>query len=188
LADQTRRLLAGARQGDRGALEALLDRLRPRLVLWVGARLSERLRREADPEDVVQEILLAVHEGLPRFRGEDERAFLSWLFTVAENRIRDLADYVGAEKRQRRDPVHRSQTSPSAAAARGEMIERLAGALECIPEDYREVIRLRRFEGLDTARIAARMRRSENAVRLLYFRGIRTLQREMGAQGETNAR
>ncbi len=176
-----------AREGDAAAREALLERLRPRLVLWASARLGHALRAEAEPEDVAQEALLAVHKRLDEFKGDDRRAFLGWVFTVAENRIRDLADRAGAEKRRRADLPRREQTTPSQAAARAELAGRLAQAVARLDEQYRQVIQMRRFEELEVTEIARRLDRSENAVRILYCRAIAALREGMKQEGRDSA-
>lgn len=172
--------LRDAQAGDDRAREALLERLRPRLVLWAATRMSPSLRAKLEPEDAAQEILLALHRSLGQFQGGDDRAFRAWLFTVAENRIRDLAEKAGALKRRTPEPLRRSQTSPSRGAIRTEMAAKVREALTRLPEDYRRVIQLRRFEEMDTADVAKAMDRSANAVRVLYCRALQALREEMG--------
>lgn len=171
----TQELVRSAQGGDEAARGVLLERLRPRIVLWCASSLPARLRPICDAEDVAQDILISVHGGLAGFRGSDTRSFHAWVFRVAGNRIRDLLDYAGAEKRKLPPAVSFSQTSPSEAAMRGEARDRVRRALETIPEDYREVVRMRRIEELEFPDIAAAMGRSENAVRILYFRALRAL-------------
>ena len=177
--DQTIQDVAAARAGKTAARDALFDRLRPRLVLWAASRMSAALRAKYEPEDVAQEVLLAMHRSLDRFEGDSDRAFKAWLFTVAENRIRDLVDSANALKRRTPEPRTVMQTSPSMGAARNEMTEKLREAILRLPDDYRRVIQLRRFEELDTGEVGRRMERSANAVRILYFRAISALREEM---------
>lgn len=169
----------GALEGDVSAKGELLDHVHQRLELWVTTRLSSSLRAKVEPQDVVQETMLAVHRGLHGFEGDD-RAFLRWLFTIAENRIRDLVEHFGAKKRQRPDPVPHDQTTPSRAAMRNEMAVRVRDALTRLSEPHRQVIQLRRFEERDVGEIAEAMDRSENAVRVLYCRAIQALRAELG--------
>ena len=89
----TRTLLLNALDGSKDARGDLLERLRPRIVLWASARLSADLRAKIEPEDVAQEVLLSVHKGLDAFDDTGEKPFFAWLFRVAENRIRDFVDY-----------------------------------------------------------------------------------------------
>jgi RNA polymerase sigma-70 factor (ECF subfamily) len=185
--EQTRRILVAALQGDAEARGALLERLRPRIVLWVGTRLSDQLKAKVEAEDVAQDILVAIHEGLGGFEGDDDRAFLSWLFRVAENRIRDLVDHFGALKRQLPAPLAFTQTSPSSHAARKELTARMRDALARLSEPHRRVIQLRRFEELEIPAVAAAMGRTESAVRTLYCRAVQALKDEMQRSGAVPA-
>jgi RNA polymerase sigma-70 factor (ECF subfamily) len=178
--DATEHQLAALRGGDKEARGALLERLRPRLVLWASSRMSDRLRARLTAEDAAQEILLALHRSLDQFRGGDVRAFRAWVFTVAENRVRDLAREAGALKRETPEPRAGSATTPSGHAMRNEAAERVRDALARLPDDYRRVIQLRRFEELEPAEVAAALDRSPNAVRILYCRAIQALRKEMG--------
>jgi RNA polymerase sigma-70 factor (ECF subfamily) len=173
--EETRHLIAGALEGNPSARTRLLERLRPRIVLWVSSRLSSQLREVVDAEDVAQEILISVHRGLDDFEDRGDRAFFAWLFTIARHRINDLSDYVKAEKRKPIEPIGVSPTTPGQAAIRSEEFERLREALLCLPDDYRRVIELRRLEERDTKEVAAEMDRSENAVRILYYRALQSL-------------
>lgn len=177
--DQTTQLLASALGGDDDARGALLERLRPRIVLWVTARMSPALKAKVDPEDVAQDVLLAVHRGLDGFEVRGHAAFLGWLFRVAENRIRDQIDHWSAQKRKPPEPMTFTQTSPVTAADRKERVGVVRRALDELPEDYREVIRLRRFQELESSEVARIMDRSENAVRVLYCRALKALGRHI---------
>jgi len=180
--DRTDQDLRAALQGDGEARGELLERLRPRLVLWASTRMSPALRAGLEPEDAAQEILLALHKSLDQFRGDNAQAFRAWLFTVAENRLRDLADHATALKRKPLSRISFSQTSPSQAAMRTEMATKVRQALERLSEDYRTVIQLRRFEELDTPVVAEAMNRSPTAVRVLYCRAIQALRTEMSRE------
>ena len=94
---ETQLLVERAAGGDAIAQGDLLERLRPRLVLWCANRMAAALRAKVQPEDVAQEVLLALHKALPAFEARGGRAgFLRWVFRIAENRIRDLVDHHGA--------------------------------------------------------------------------------------------
>lgn len=143
--------------------------------------MSPFLRSKLDPEDVAQEVLLAVHKDFATLRGDEDGAFFRWLFTVAENRIRDLADHHGALKRRLPPPHSFTQTSPSDAASRREDLDRMNVALGGLSDVHREVIVLVRIEDRGVAGAAQRLGRSENAVRLLYCRALKALRASIGA-------
>ena len=74
--------------------------------------------------------------------------------------------------------------SPSASIQRRESAQTLSEMLAELPEDYREVIRLRHQEGLDFAAIGEQMGRSSGAVRMLWLRSIKRLRSLYDRGGE----
>jgi RNA polymerase sigma-70 factor, ECF subfamily len=173
--------ISRALAGDGAAREQLLARMRPRLVLWAASRMSAELRASYDAEDVAQEVLLAVHRDFDRLAPREPEQFLPWLFGVGDHRVRDLVDRVRAAKRNGEPPAAPTVRSPSSLAGLREDADRLLRAIETLPADYREVLRLRRFEDLATTEVGRRMGRTEGAVRVLYFRAVGALRDAMGA-------
>jgi RNA polymerase sigma-70 factor (ECF subfamily) len=181
---ETQVLVEQAVGGDGGAQGELLERLRPRIVLWCGNRMSPRLRSKVQAEDVAQEVLLDVHRALPGFDPSGgRRAFLGWVFRIAENRIRDLVDHHGALKRRTVTPRSFTQTSPPSVVARADLIQHMRAAMEDLSEDYCTVIRLRRLEELDIEEVAERLGRSRGATHTLYWRAMEALRAAMKHRG-----
>jgi RNA polymerase sigma-70 factor (ECF subfamily) len=144
--------------------------------------MSDDLRSKVDPEDVAQEVLLAVHQGFQGFDRTRPAGFMGWLFTIAENRIRDLAKHFAARKRHPLEAMQRSQTSPSARLARAESLDRMRTALERLPAAYREIIRLRSIQERSYAEIAEQTDRTEGACRVLYCRALAALRDALEAR------
>src|ERR671913_86788 len=72
-------LVARAQEGDRAALEAVIDGVRDRIY-----NLALRmLWHPADAEDATQEILIRIITHLGSFRGES--AFTTWIYRIASN-------------------------------------------------------------------------------------------------------
>ncbi|MGL4513060.1 MAG: sigma-70 family RNA polymerase sigma factor [Lacipirellulaceae bacterium] len=165
------------------------------LKLVVAAQLDDRLRTRVSSSDVVQETFYEAHRDFPSFRGASPDEFLGWLRRILMNNLlRAVELHVKAAKRDVRREVpldraepagsgvaggarmqHPSQETPSACFERQENAEELASLLDSLPDDYREVLRLRHQEGLDFAAIADRMGRTAGAVRMLWLRGIKRL-------------
>jgi RNA polymerase sigma-70 factor (ECF subfamily) len=182
--DDTGRFFLDARGGDDAAWNDFLRRLRPWLVLWVASRLSDALRAKEDPEDIAQDVLADLEKERDRTRGMDWRPFLGYVKQVAENTIRDLVRRGNADKRRERPPPgSHSQTSPSTAAARRDLLHKVHEALGRLPEDHRLVIRLRRLEERPDSEVAQIMGRSEVAVRVLYCRALKELKHALGQDG-----
>lgn len=179
--NSTRDLIGRAKSGDRAAYGSLIDRFSDRLTALVSSRIGPGLRDELDVEDVVQETFTRALEDLERFQWTGDDAFMRWLGSIAENRIRK-----GARKKGRSPRVEhileipKDETSPSRALQREERFERLEKALAKLPQDYREVIRLSRVEGLKIKEVAKRMGRSQNAVKQLVVRALRRLKEVFG--------
>jgi RNA polymerase sigma-70 factor (ECF subfamily) len=179
-------LLARAREGDKAALSALVERHHEQLLRVVRIRLGRGMRALLESGDVVQETYQALVQeigGLRLERGDD---LVQWLARVATNRIRDAHDRAHAARRdvgreRPLDPVDAasgepppalaaSQTSPSDAAWRSEVREALDAAIASLPEDWREAILLRDYCGASWERIAEALGRPVHASQQLHQR------------------
>jgi RNA polymerase sigma-70 factor (ECF subfamily) len=69
--------------------------------------------------------------------------------------------------------------SPSGVADQREQQLLLAEVLDRLPNDYRDILVLRHLEDLPHAEVAARMNRSEGAVRMLWVRALARLRQEV---------
>ncbi|TWU10945.1 ECF RNA polymerase sigma factor SigW [Allorhodopirellula heiligendammensis] len=196
-ANHLSQLIDAAREGDSDALGELLDSYRRFLVFLARAGLHNHMQGKADPSDIVQEVCLAAHGNISEFRGESVEEFAAWLRSILSNILAmHVRKYLGTQKRdprleQRLDQSLASATgflqsqlagnvtSPSQNIARDEALLQLAGALEDLPEDYRQVIVLRHVEGLPFAEIASSMGRSVDSVEKLWVRGLAKLKAVM---------
>jgi len=191
------RLIEKARQGDHGAMAALIDRHARELREYIQAELGDRLRQRLESADVMQQVCLDALEGVKKFVDRGEGSFLAWLRRIAANRICDVdrrafqTERRGGEVRMSDleddpsvrnllDRLSKSVTTPSRAAGREEHIALLARALEGLSEPHREVVRLRYLEQLDVDETAKRMGRSERAVRSLSVRALIQLKELLG--------
>ncbi|MBN1420191.1 MAG: sigma-70 family RNA polymerase sigma factor [Planctomycetes bacterium] len=176
-----RGLVERAREGDREAFGRLVERYQGRMEALVSARMGGLVRGTAEVADITQETFARALRSLETFRWRGEESFLRWLGGIAENLIAKAAN------REKRHGLLRlegdsagSDPSPSKVLRREERFRRLEQALEALPPDYREVIRLARIEGLKHEEIAARMNRSHAAVRQLLIRALRQLRERFG--------
>lgn len=166
-------------------MDEFFARIRPRLEVWVSARLGRKLRARVQAEDVVQEILLKTWEALPGFEDRGGNSFHGWLFTIAEHRIAEWSDRFKARKR---DPAREEQahsriegplTSPSLAASRKEEGAGLWEAVAALPVRYRDILRLRRLEELSNEEAAVRMKITPKNASVLYVRALEALRKRM---------
>ena len=101
--------------------------------------------------------------------------------TIAERRIADADDYFKAQRRSaEREQIlemslRGSMTSPITRAVRRENHESLIEALAALPQQYRDAIRLVRFEGHSYAEAAKVLGKSEGAVSQSLVRALKAL-------------
>jgi len=150
-------LLAAARDGDRAALEKLLERHQAQVY-----RFSMKMCREPeDAQDVLQETLLAMARGVREFRGAS--SISTWLYTVARSfcikkrRRSKFApegpslDAAGSsEAAALADPAR----SPDEALASKQIEQALERAIRALDPKYREALLLRDVEGLTAPEVA----------------------------------
>lgn len=183
-------LIARARAGSDEALGLLLNRYRPYLRLLAQRGLGTDVQSRVDPSDVVQRVFLDAHRDWAAFRGQAEPELVAWLRRILENNVSEtVGEHVRAQKRSTRKEksltesgdralasnLAADQSSPSQRAMRSEAAVFLAQAVETLPEDQREAIRLRYMEGWTLTQIAEHFDRSQVAVAGLLKRGLRGL-------------
>jgi RNA polymerase sigma-70 factor (ECF subfamily) len=191
-------LLALARAGDGCARGRLLEHYRGYLVLLARLQIGRRLQGKADASDVVQETFLEAHRDFGQFQGDSEGELAGWLRRILASNLANLVrHYLGTRRRDVRlerqlaaelDESSRALdgalaadgSSPSQQAARRELAVILAGALEQLPDDHRDVIVLRHIEGLTFPEVAVRMGRSLDVVKKLWPRALGRLRRLLG--------
>lgn len=195
--DELENWVERARDGDEGALRALLQRYLPDLHAYVRLRAGRMLLARESSADLVQSICREVLGELEGFEYRGERAFRSWLYTVAQRKLATRYHYHLAQRRdvgrEVRLPApaftdtsraevdladsYAALLSPSRRLAAKQFVERVEEAFASLPDHYREVVLLSRSEGLTHGQIAQRMGRSEGSVRMLLSRALAELAR-----------
>ena len=178
------RLTALAADGDRGALEALLEHHIPELSAFVRRRASPLLRSRESSSDLVQSVCREVLENAGRFRHASGTAFRQWLFATALRKLVDRRDFWMAQRRDalREVPLEAdgatsndSDSTPSRSAIVREEMERLERAFQLLDDDQRRIVTLAHFVGLSRREIAQELGKSEGAVRVALHRALARL-------------
>lgn len=181
MAEDIEDLLARARRGESLALDRLLDRYRSRIRSLVRKKLGDGLRKNVESSDIVQSVCLEAVRGIAEADLTSEEGLLAWLARLADNTIKDKNRYFKAQKRRVEaqpddgeflglSQVPGTGPTPSRDLGRVERMEFLMQALKRLPEDYRRVILLVRFEKKSHEEAARIMGRSERATRMLLAR------------------
>lgn len=174
-------------------LAAYIESHRAQLLGYIHNNLGPALRRKLEPDDIVQDVLVTALASPAQFEIPGRDPF-KLLCQIAEQRIIDAhRHHVAAQKRSadREVSIERpaaadqgfgfidllvaSMTSPSQAFSRDQREFRLQQAVECLPEDQREALRLRYVDGLPTKEVARKMGKTDGAVRVLLSRTLTRL-------------
>jgi RNA polymerase sigma-70 factor (subfamily 1) len=185
-------LVARIRTKDRDALAEFITRRTPALLAFIERKLGSALRGKLEPQDVLQDVSVKAFRELPNTDFTTLEPF-GWLCHLAEQCIVDASRHFNAGKRDsgREMPgnvpvgegsqdlvalLAASMTTPTQAVVRNEREQRLLEALATFPEDHREALRLRYVEGLSTKEIAAKVGKTDVAIRVLLSRLVHRLQ------------
>lgn len=140
-------------------------------------------RSRAEAEDLVQETLVRAYRFWASFRpGSSVRA---WLFTILRNtfitryhrqgREKALAEGLELEQDVHDGPIPSAAPSPEQAVGHLALRERIDGALQRLPADYRMAVVLADIEGLSYKEIAEAMECPIGTVMSRIYRGRRLL-------------
>ena len=154
------RLLSEYREGDVGAFEVLLGRYRIPLFNVVLRSVRDRGRAE----EIYQDVWMRVVERAEDFRGDAK--FSTWLYAIARNQCIDhqrkmkFRSHASLDSTRAPDGASlgdrladRAPSTERLAAAR-RMQERIAIAVQELPEEQREVFLLRQLQGMAFAEVA----------------------------------
>jgi len=175
----------GGRQFARGDEAALVERARhdpqafgelyERYVAGIYAFAYARLNSRTGAEDATSEVFVRALRGLHRYR-QTEKPFGAWLYRITANLV--------ADQYRRRRPLASVDDLPDSALPSIDfaeaVLERVArralwDEVDRLPRQQRMAITLRFCSDQSNADVAQLMDKSTDAIKLLVFRGIRTL-------------
>src|SRR5262245_991827 len=182
--EPTMELVIRARNGDRMATEALLERCLPQLQRWAHGRLPAAARGSLDTNDLVQDAALNLVKRLELFEPRHVGAMQGYLRQSVINRIRDEVRKIGrhAPPTELSEDHPSDRTSPLEAAIQSEAYERYRQALSRREPKDRELIVARVEIQWSVAEIAQRFgMRTVDATRMAVSRAVRRLSEHMRA-------
>jgi RNA polymerase sigma-70 factor (ECF subfamily) len=168
-------LAVRAKDGDRLALEALVERHAPRVRRLTAYLLDD----PQDAEDAAQEALAKVLTRIDQFRGEAR--FATWLHSLVTNTCRDLGE---RQRRRRHQPL---EAAPEQAAAGGphdlacqrEQRATLARGMDGLSDDQRQVMVMKDVLSLSYEEIADALEMPVGTVKCHAHRGRARMRRAL---------
>jgi RNA polymerase sigma factor (sigma-70 family) len=180
--DQGHRLagfMQSAQDGDGEAYAVLLHEVASLLRTIVGRRL--RTVQRPDIEDLVQDILLSLHQARATY--DPTQPFMPWLMAITRHRVAD-----GARRYARRASNEVvcdafPELAASAARARPDPEQHaLARAMAQLPFRQQQAIELVKLREMSVGEAAAITGTSVGAIKVAVHRGLTALRRAMGVK------
>lgn len=168
-------LVLAWRAGDGDAAAALAERYFPAVLAYF------KVRAPVAAHDLAQRTFLAAQEALPRFRGDS--SFRTFLFSIARNL--KLQHYEGRGRmpawQEADSKLGQEGPSPSTAVRVLEAHNQVRNLVDCLPEEFREVVSLFYWDDMSVQEIAQLLKMPEGTVKSRLHRGRAILRRTLGA-------
>ena len=173
---QVGELVARAQQGDSQAFAELYETYSPVVYRFLRRRLDGS---DEVVQDLTADVFVKVYEKLDRYV-ERGLPFTAWLYRIAHNH---LVDYLRTLPRYQASSLDEGVevAEHHSGSAFGRVLDRetLEPALARLTAEQRQTVELRFFAGLSVAETAARMGRSDEAVKKLQARALANLRRAL---------
>ena len=175
-------LIERAKQGEGWAIDLLVKAHQP----VIARRIRSMCRNDADVEDIVQEVMITMFRKLDGFEGKSSLA--TWLYRIATNA------FLLHERRKRRDRLtfienepyedetgtfswypYEEWTDGFTRVYERELLDSVSEAMEALPESYRQVLLLRRRDGLSLKQVSRLAKITVSSVKSRQYRAKQML-------------
>jgi RNA polymerase sigma-70 factor (ECF subfamily) len=172
-------IIERALQGESGAFAAIVDAYKG-MIFNLAFRMTGNRQ---DAEDLSQEIFIKAYRNLRQF--DRRKRFFTWLYTIGLNVIRNHVKKKGRAT-IREDAARNSYNPGTDRDSHAELdfmqaqeVGRLEVCLMDLPDDLREAVVLRFYQGLSFEDIASVSDASAGAVKMRVYRGLERLKQLM---------
>lgn len=183
-------LVNRAREGCGEATKELLNRVRPHVRNIAASVFPAVLSARTDASDITQEVLLVVGRQLPKFQGNSNGEFLSWLRQIIRSVRSDFLDHhfgaakrsVSREERGSGQIPKNSLKAPSLSFDRRDEVQFI---LDRLPPQLSKVLKLVFVDGLCLSEAAAKLECDPTTARTRMREALRVAGRLLsGMKGE----
>ncbi len=192
-------LIQRAVEGDGDALQQLIIYYHGPLYGIIEGRMDAALRRYVGPEDILQQAYIAAFGSIRQCNFDGPGRFYKWLERIALDRLMKVERDLRRKKRDigRQVDIPSTDSSsthfdllkrmtnddptPSRHLAKREASAAVLSSMARLTEDQRSVVRMRFLEDQPVSEIAAKLSKSEPAIHMLSFRGLKSLRQWLGS-------
>jgi RNA polymerase sigma-70 factor (ECF subfamily) len=174
---------------DMAALGKLFEEHGPKLLAMVQRRLDPALAPRIGPEEILNEAFFDARRKWHNFKNNSAMTPYAWLYRIVMDRLIEVWRHENRDCRDRDREMHwpeRSSiqlglglvnpgTSPSEAAARAELQERMRQTLQLLGARDQEILWMRHYDELSFKEAALVLGLTESAATLRYVRALRRL-------------
>lgn len=172
----TTQLLADAKLGDDQAKQRLLEKVRPYVRQIAAKKMNGGYIRGADASDIAQSVVAAVMRHFDSFRGTRSQQWYAWTREIVQNEVKRM---LRDEKSKQHEGLEQDapvpnfgDMTPSRIVSDRESAARMMEAVGLLPQDDRQLIRLRWVENLPWSDVARQLQCSTVAARKRGHRAL----------------
>ena len=176
---EEKEIIMRARDGSLGDFEKLLALYKKRVfgIIYL------HIRNRSDAEDLFQEVFYRVFRGLKSY--DPGRSFFAWIYTVTLNTVRSYLTKTKSRKQEVDIEFLEDLVADSEADFSTEDKIILFNALDCLPDDERQLIYLKYMQGIGVSEISELTGLSEENVKVKLHRIRKKIGKEMeGENGD----
>lgn len=162
--------------GDPGAVEALIEQVRPMIVRYCRTRLGRVSGQYHIADDVAQEVCIAVLSALPRYRNEG-KPFASFVYGIASHKVADAMRHAlrAAVPTEDLPDEPDQRPGPEETVVRHHEAQHARALLSRLPSAQRELLILRVITGLTAEETGHVLGMTAGAVRVAQHRALSRL-------------
>lgn len=176
--DRIDALVLAAQEGDKEAFSEIYDIFFDQIYRYVYFRVVPR-----EVDDIVETVFIKAWTKMEKYEKRDV-SFGAWLFRIAHNSV---IDYRRAHRQilpidpQTEDESDKA--APKRLTEQSMMAKELRDAVDALKDPYKQVVALKFLSGLSNSEIAEILGQREGNVRVLQYRALKHLKRELKDKG-----
>lgn len=169
---QFKQVMIKAQAGDSGAYSELLLGL----VSFLKNYLKRRIFDKNEIEEVIQEILLALHKSLHTY--DSEKSFMSWLMSIVEYKI---IDYIRALQKHKSVNIESIPNIFASMNTDSDLKLDLEKAISGLSSREQNILTRLKVEGHSINEVAKQLKLSGANVKVIAHRAYLNLKKQFGA-------
>jgi len=178
--EEVESLVLLAQDGDTNAFSKIYDVFVDQIYKYVFYRVKNE-----DAEDLVENVFLKVWENIRQYKSK-QKSFSAWVFRIAHNLV---IDYYRATRDKNVEildeamPDHTREHNPIRVVEGKLDNQVLKTALFKLKKQYQEIIVYKFINEFSNTEIAELIGKSEGSLRILQFRALKALKKELNEMG-----